>query len=198
MIRPGLFTASTSSADHFVISGDCVLLIVFRSFGLVVLKMWVPPRSESGSRLGARLRTPAVTKWRTWSEAESCAGGLSANNLEQRGMAKLEISAERKCSRVLIGLAVALSGRLTWSRWEAKCQKRQKPNKVLRVLLCAKHLPNFAALRSCHWKCAALALPKAPSEKLERVTAEQVRSRSDSNGSISAKQQEVLRLNHEH
>ena len=53
---------------------------------------------------------------------------------------------------------------------------------------------NFAALYPATEKCAALGLPKAQSVKLERVTAEQIRS----NGSTSAKQQEVLRLSYEH
>lgn len=77
MIKPGLFTASTSNADHFGMSDDSVLLSVFRSLGFGGLRNAGSPRSESWQPTGCpTAHTCAVTKWRTWSEAESCAGGL--------------------------------------------------------------------------------------------------------------------------
>jgi hypothetical protein len=49
MIKPGLLTASTSSADHFGMSADCLVclsIVVSPSFGLVLLKGELPPRSD--------------------------------------------------------------------------------------------------------------------------------------------------------
>src|SRR5260221_9283473 len=55
MIRPGLLTASTSNADHFGMSADCVVWvcfsIVFAPFccrNVLVFKRVFPPRSDVG------------------------------------------------------------------------------------------------------------------------------------------------------
>jgi hypothetical protein len=49
MIRPGLLTASASSADHFGMSADCLFclsIVVAPSFNLLLLKGELPPRSD--------------------------------------------------------------------------------------------------------------------------------------------------------
>ena len=65
MIRPGLLTASTSKADHFGMSADCVVWVCFsivfapfccRSF--LVFKKVFPPRSDVGY-VWRRKSTPA-------------------------------------------------------------------------------------------------------------------------------------------
>src|SRR2546421_7684200 len=79
MIRPGLFTASTSNADHFGMFAVCLAcfsIVVAPSFGLVFLRGCFPLAAKEGTRRGCPLRTPeGATKWSTRSEAKSCADG---------------------------------------------------------------------------------------------------------------------------
>src|SRR5713101_8560443 len=60
MIKPGLFTASTSKADHFGMSVVCVCLsiVVCSFFWLVFLKGCFPLVAKKTERLGAHSHHP--------------------------------------------------------------------------------------------------------------------------------------------
>src|SRR5205807_3341278 len=93
MIRPGLLTASTSRDDHFGMSAVCVCVwdwfcIFFapfccRSFWSLRRCFPLVVKLATTGRLTAH--STAETEWRTWSAAESCAGGLSWTMRTKRG-----------------------------------------------------------------------------------------------------------------
>jgi hypothetical protein len=74
MIRPGLFTASTSSADHFGMSADCLVclsIVVAPSFGLFLFfEEGVSPsqRKKEHDWVAQRRTCKVVTEWRTGME----------------------------------------------------------------------------------------------------------------------------------
>src|SRR5258705_13823617 len=104
MIKPGLFTASTSSADHLGISAVCFVflsIVVSLLFGLCVVVLSLKKTGvslvETLATTGCPVRAPqGGTTWSTWSEVESCAYGLSWTIGAKRGHQLQIFSAGRK------------------------------------------------------------------------------------------------------
>jgi hypothetical protein len=115
---------------------ECLALVCsslsFAPLGLVVLKMRVPPRSECWQPTGCpNAHACAVTKWRTWSEAESCAGGLLADNTARGGLAKFRNLGWKEVQPIPCR---TYRRALCSTHWERVASKVSKASKLLTLL----------------------------------------------------------------
>src|SRR6266404_4783953 len=94
MINPGLLTASTSNADHFGMSADCLCCV-----SIVVLLLWFcafervfPLAATEGTRRGAHSAHRRAQRSGALAENQELRGWVSRLRWKREGKAKLNFS----------------------------------------------------------------------------------------------------------